>query len=482
MTADDLAAALAEERARTADLYHEIDLRDRQISRMRHGGSEDAESMRLAAEIRELRESTSWRITAPLRKLKTRYLSWRRGLPPAAAQIAPTLPGPAIAAPPVPHAHDRTGRRKILIVDIRIPTPDIQSSGVRMAAVVRLLQELEFEITFVSSHYPADYHWIFANIEEELRKRVASLAAQGVSVLFGYDAAVAHLISNGCQYDAALVCLPDLMLQYSAAIRVYAPQATLIYDTVDLHGIRHRRAAQLSGNAEQFRLADRYEQMEAVNILAADRIVAINAHEARLMGERHSNARIFTIPNIHTARDQVPDFAQRDGLLFIGHYLHPPNEDAAVHLARDILPAVRKSLGDVPLHLVGSAPTESIRALAGAGVHVTGHVPDVTHFFDRCRVFVAPLRYGAGMKGKIGQSMSLGLPVVTTSVGAEGMDLEDAETVLIVDEPQEFAAAVVRLYRDEALWRKLSRQGLEHVASRFSPSVARTTLKQLLQV
>jgi glycosyltransferase involved in cell wall biosynthesis len=299
-------------------------------------------------------------------------------------------------------------------------------------------------------------------------------------VIFGYDAAIEHLISEGRHYEAAFVSFPDLMLQYAAAIRVYAPQATLIYDTVDLHGIRHRRAAELSGDAEDFKQADYYDRVEAVNILAADRIVAISAHEARLIAERHPDARVFTIPNIHSTQDRVPGFAERNGLLFIGHYLHAPNQDAGEHLARDILPAVRASLGDIPLFLVGSSPTELIKGLAGNGVYVAGHVPDVKEYFDRCRVFAAPLRFGAGMKGKIGQSMSLGLPVVTTSVGAEGMDLENGETAMLADNPQDFVAAVVQLYRDEALWREISCKALQHVGSRFSTSVARTALQQLL--
>lgn len=467
MTADQRDAALAEERARVATLYREIDLRDRQIAGMRYGDGEDAEVQRLSAEICALRASSSWRITAPLRKLKTRFLSWRRGIP-------------DMPAPPKLHTIERQGHRHILMVDTRIPALDIQSSGVRMTAIVALLRELGFEVTFVSSHGPADYRWVFADVEKELHERLAKLEAQGVIVIFGYDAAIAHLISHGRRYMAAWVCLPDLMLQYAAAIRSYAPQATLIYDTVDLHGIRFRRAAELSGDAEKFREADHYDRMEAVNIVTADRIVAISGREAALIAERHSAARVFTLPNIHSARDRVPAFARREGLLFIGHYLHAPNQDAATHLARDIFPLVRQSLGDIPLYLVGSSPTELIKGLAGDGVRVAGDVPDASEFFDRCRVFAAPLRYGAGMKGKIGQSMSLGLPLVTTSVGAEGMDLQNGETALLADDPQDFATAVIRLYRDETLWRKLSENGLRHVGSRFSTSVARAGLEQLL--
>jgi glycosyltransferase involved in cell wall biosynthesis len=98
-------------------------------------------------------------------------------------------------------------------------------------------------------------------------------------------------------------------------------------------------------------------------------------------------------------------------------------------------------------------------------------VKDVSPYFDGCRIFVSPLRYGAGMKGKIGQSMSFGLPVVTTTIGAEGIGLRDGENALIADDPGAFANAVVRLYEDEALWNRISRQSVEHIKENYSPPV-----------
>jgi glycosyltransferase involved in cell wall biosynthesis len=478
MTEDELRAALAEERARTAALYREIDARDRLIASTWHGGSEKPEVARLKEEVRALHESTSWRITEPLRRLKTEWTSWRRGLP---RSPVPSLPIPVAAGKPSePRGVEHRGRRKIMVVDVRIPAPDIQSSGVRMAAILDLLREFGFDITFVSNHAPEDYHRVFGKVEEQLRARVARLNAQEVSVIFGYAAARAHLMSAGEQYDVALVSLPDLMLQYAPAIRYYAPRATLIYDTVDLHELRLSRAAWLSGDPGKFSQADRYGRVEAANIETADRIVAITDEEARWIARHHPAARVFTIPNIHEIRHTVPRFDAREGLLFIGHYLHAPNEDAAAYLARDILPILRGTLGNVPLYLLGSSPTPDVKGLNGNGVHVVGHVENASEYFDRCRVFVAPLRFGAGMKGKIGQSMSLGLPVVTTPVGAEGMHLTNGETVLIAEQPQDFAAAIVRLYRDETLWNDISGNALHHVSSRFSLSVARAALKELV--
>jgi len=118
--------------------------------------------------------------------------------------------------------------------------------------------------------------------------------------------------------------------------------------------------------------------------------------------------------------------------------------------------------------VVGSDPSEALRSINSEEIVVTGYVTDVTPYFESCRVFVSPLRYGAGMKGKIGQSMAHGLPVVTTTIGAEGIGLVDEENALIADDPKKFAEATVRLYTDDKLWHRLSKKSMEHIDMNYS--------------
>jgi len=121
--------------------------------------------------------------------------------------------------------------------------------------------------------------------------------------------------------------------------------------------------------------------------------------------------------------------------------------------------------------------TDRVKTLASSSIRPLGFVPDPEAVFERSRVFVAPLRYGAGMKGKVGHSMSCGLPVVTTAIGAEGLDLVDGEHVLIAERPDDFARAVVRAYSDARLWKRLSTRGRAHIASRFSERATRQRLR-----
>jgi glycosyltransferase involved in cell wall biosynthesis len=151
-----------------------------------------------------------------------------------------------------------------------------------------------------------------------------------------------------------------------------------------------------------------------------------------------------------------------------------------LYFVEEVLPKIRERMGDVPLYMLGSSITEKITALASPSVHAIGFVEDPEPWFAKARVFVAPLRYGAGMKGKIGQSLSLGLPIVTTSIGSEGMGLEADKHVLIADDTDAFADAVVRLYQDEMLWQHLADNGKAHVGQHFSQDAAGKALDRLI--
>ena len=187
------------------------------------------------------------------------------------------------------------------------------------------------------------------------------------------------------------------------------------------------------------------------------------------------------LPNIHEIFPPKTPFAQRRGLLFIGGFWHKPNEDAVIYFVKDILPKVIKKIPDLIFHIVGSNMPESVKTLRSANVDPLGFVPDVAPYFESCRVFVAPLRFGAGMKGKVGQSMSYGLPIVTTQIGAEGMAVRHEKHLLVADDQEDFADCVVRLYGDEALWQRLSAEALAHLEANYSLAVAQKQPEQILR-
>jgi glycosyltransferase involved in cell wall biosynthesis len=206
----------------------------------------------------------------------------------------------------------------------------------------------------------------------------------------------------------------------------------------------------------------------------------VSPAEADLLAKEAPAARVRVLSNIHEVPErEVPGWEARSGLLFVGSYRHPPNVDAVLWLAREILPLLRDT--GIELHLVGAEAPPQVQALGELpGVHFHGYLPELQPLLDGCRLSVAPLRYGAGVKGKVNQALAHGLPVVATSCAIEGMHLRPGEDVLVADDAEGFAAAVRRLHEDAALWQALSRAGQENTRRHFSPEAARPVIGELL--
>jgi len=188
----------------------------------------------------------------------------------------------------------------------------------------------------------------------------------------------------------------------------------------------------------------------------------------------------MVLSTIHELCEEGKPYAEREGLIFIGGFQHPPNTDAVLWYAREILPHVRERLPGVKTIIVGSNVPATVMALTADDFAVTGYVPDVTSYFTGCRISISPLRYGAGVKGKINLAMSYGMPVVATTPSIEGMHLTNGEDVLVADTPEEFAAAIERAYNDPELWNKLAAGGRDNIRRHFSRDVARSAITRLI--
>jgi glycosyltransferase involved in cell wall biosynthesis len=360
-------------------------------------------------------------------------------------------------------AHD--AKPSILIVDYRLPTPDLDSGSVRMLALVRLFVDLGYSVTFVS------------DFQQEQVAYERPLTALGVGVLYGFASAEDHLQVDGARYRLVLLSRPSVAERYTCLARAKAIFADLVYDTVDLHWLRYQRAAELHGDPQLAAKAQEQRKLEEFSITSADRVFAVTQTEKEKILAEWPGADVLVLPNIHRCTPLPRPRSQRKGLMFIGGYEHEPNVDAVTWFVTDVLPLIVKDLPEMRFKIVGSKPPKSLNGLVSESVELVGYVKNPEPYFDEAMIFVAPLRYGAGMKGKIGQAMSLGLPVVTTTIGAEGMLLVDGTHALIADTPAEFAAAVVRLYHTEALWEELRRQALAHIETNFSEKAVGGTLR-----
>ncbi|MBV9277150.1 MAG: glycosyltransferase, partial [Candidatus Eremiobacteraeota bacterium] len=274
-------------------------------------------------------------------------------------------------------------------------------------------------------------------------------------------------------FNAAWICRPEIALRFGRLLR--RQNCAIWYDTVDLHFLRLKRQEAVTGKPTNWR---RLEAIEIGLAKSADATVVTSPTERDLLRD-HGVERIHVIAPVQPAVNYVRPWSGRAGILFVGNYTHAPNVDAALRLAREVFPLIARQVPGIRLMLAGNEPPPEILALRGAGVVVTGWVPELTPFLEQARVFVAPLRFGSGIKGKLLQSMAHGLPIVTTAIGAEGIAIKDGANALVAETVQALARHAAQLYVDEHLWSTMSRAALDLVAQ-YRPEIVHEQLKALV--
>ncbi len=367
------------------------------------------------------------------------------------------------------HRH-REFAKRALVIDATTPMPDHDSGSVRMFALLKLLGELGYQTSFMPQNLV------------RLGRHSADLEQAGIEVLSApwISDPEDWLIRHGAGLDLVVVSRHYVLSPLIRMLRKLCPDARLVFDTVDLHFLREQREAELSGSASLGKQAQKTRASELKLIRQADATLVVSEFEKQLLSDLVPDAHVRVVSNIHGLQDPGKPFEQRRDLMFVGGFQHPPNVDAAEWLIEDILPRVREHLPEVQLHLIGSRMPERILQRCAPGLRVHGFVDNLEPFMTGCRVSVAPLRYGAGVKGKVNQAMSHGLPVVATSCAAEGMYTEHGVDILMADNAEHFAAEVVRLYRDAELWQRLAENGPANVERHFSVAAARRALEELL--
>lgn len=353
----------------------------------------------------------------------------------------------------VRRASVRSPAPAVIVFDDHLPAPDRDAGSGRMAFILNSLSKWT-QVLFVSTG------------NQRIARYERRLWRDGVETAGAVD--YARLLKSR-DFAAAIVSRPDVAEAVIPTIRRLAPRARVVFDMVDVYFIRLEREARVKNDERVAAEARRYRELETRLARECDLVWCNSTEDARVMRREAPGVRVEVIPTIHTLRDRGKTFDERRDLLFLGNLAHPPNYDAVLFFLRDIFPAVRGRLGDARLTLVGDNVPPEIAAYASDEVRVLGYVPDIESVFAASRVMVAPLRFGAGVKGKIGESLAHGLPVVTTTIGAEGMGLTDGAHALIADEPSAFADATVRAYTDRELWQRLSDASYAHVTGNFTP-------------
>ncbi|HEX8096567.1 MAG TPA: glycosyltransferase [Pyrinomonadaceae bacterium] len=365
-------------------------------------------------------------------------------------------------------AADRRRGPRVIVFDDRVPTPDRDAGSARMAIILETLAKWARPVFVYFSQAPSpEYERVLWKAGVET---IAAVHYRG--------------LMKERRFDLAVVSRPEVAETVLGPLRRDG-RVKIIFDTVDARFVRLKREAEITGDRDLAEAGVRYRKLEGRLARASDQLWCASAEDKKAMSEFIPAERIEVVTTIHPLRGRGRPYAERDGLLFVGNLHHRPNSDGVHYFVKEIFPLVREAVPGIKLAVVGANVSPEIAAHGSEDVDVKGYVPDIEPLFQAARVFVAPVRFGAGIKGKIGDAMSYGLPVVTTSVGAEGFGITDGEEALIADGPREFAEAVIRVYRERGLWQRLSDKGYRHIEESYTPravgEIINAAVRRLLQ-
>jgi GT2 family glycosyltransferase len=366
---------------------------------------------------------------------------------------------------------ERSVGKRMLFVDLVTPIPNEDAGSLVVHEMMSAFQDCGFKITFI----PEDN---FAHMGATTR----DLQRLGIEAIYhpAWSSLPDFAADRRDPFDVILLVRFRVGEAHLEMLRRAYPQARILFSNCDLHYLREMREAELSGDAGAMAAARETKRREIAVIAGADLNLVHSDAELELLRKDVPAAPTVLFPLVHDPVAHCPPLDAREGTCFIGSYRHPPNADGISWFVERIWPRVRQRLPSEKLYIAGSGMTEEIRALSKhANVHVVGFVDDLEAFLAERRATIAPLRFGAGAKGKVAASLANGVPVVSTSIGAEGMQLTAGGNVLVADEEDAFAASLVEVLSSDRLWQQLSAAGLTYAADVTSRRAARVRARDI---
>ena len=364
---------------------------------------------------------------------------------------------------------ERSVRMRALVIDDSVPEPDKDAGSNAVFQHILTLQRLGYKVTFIPGDnmaridpYTAElqrrgvqclYHPFYFSVEDVFRKQPLP-----------FDLVYLHRYSNASKYGGM--------------IRQHFPKARILYSVADLHFLRLERQAEVEKDAVLRQKAEQMRRLELGAMFFADCVIVHSAAEAELLAKLAPEVQVQVIPWTVEPHEITPAETERPAIAFVGGYRHEPNIDAAKWAAAELMPRLRKEVPGIELLLVGSHMPAEVSALAEKDVVPLGYVPSLDTVFERVRLTIAPLRYGAGLKGKVLESFAAGIPCVMTTIAAEGLDLPKAMQPLVVDGPEEIAAQVAKLCRDKAEYRRIVDACKAYMTANYSAQRIDALLKE----
>lgn len=361
-------------------------------------------------------------------------------------------------------------RKTIVFVSRDFPTHDKDSGSNRLKEIILIYKQLGYNCILFAPHVFEDdsyvkfyqSHGVIVFVENNRYKTVYEL----LPTLKTID----YVWFNG----------PLALNLFYKKLKNVLPDTKFMYDMVDIHFLRYKRAIEIEPS--RISLKKKYKHffhLETVVAPQLNYIIAISDKEKEVMSQYADRNKIITISNIHYPKIDISErkpFHESKGIIFIGS-IHEPNIDAVRYLYENIMPIVWKTNPGLEVSVIGNV-ADKLDLKQFPKFKFLGFVESIEELFKTSKMMVAPLRFGAGVKGKIGQAFEYFLPVITTDIGAEGMQLMNDKNVLIANDKDAFAEAIVRLNNDETLWNTLSQHSINSLKP-FSIEEVSATLKDI---
>lgn len=371
------------------------------------------------------------------------------------------------------------GKKIILVVDHYVPTYDKDAGSKTTFQYLKMFIKKGYVVKFLGDNFAHEEPYSTA------------LEQMGIEILSGadYEAGIWNwLRDHGKDIDVAYLNRPHIAIKYVDFLKENT-NCKIIYYGHDLHFLREGREYMLSRDEERLKSAEYWKAVEMSLFYKADISYYPSCVERdAVRAEDETIAVKDIVAYVYDQfRDSIPaDFEKREGLLFVGGFAHPPNADAVLWFAKEVYPLIRRNMEEKGLtppefYVVGSRVTDEIKELEqpGSGIIIKGFVSEeeLTDLYDKTRMVVVPLRYGAGVKGKVVEALYHGAAVVTTTIGAEGIPQAE-EVMAIADQPEAFAEAVTTLYSVPEDCRAMSQRTQEYIREHYSVEAAWNVIRE----
>ena len=369
---------------------------------------------------------------------------------------------------------DRGVGFRALVLDAEVPMPDHNAGGHAALQEMRLLQALGFKCTFL----PQDLTWMGRHSEALQRMGVECVHAP-------FASSVREVLERrGAEFDLVYIIRYQVAQAHLEWIRRHAPQAKVVLNDCDLHFLREMRAAAYAKDSGQGARALATREAELRVMREVDLVLTYtDIEKAVIFSHNGDESRVARCPWVTGTASTVPGLEARSGIAFLGGFRHPPNTEAVQWFAAEVMPLLRQALPGVRFHVYGSQVPRAVSELAGAhaDIVIEGWVPDVATVYNTCRVFVAPMLSGAGLKGKVIDALAHGVPSVISPISAEGIPLGEGVHAHVAGRPEEWVAAIARLCQDPQAWTEMSRQALGFAQSHYGYAQGVAQMQQALQ-